>query len=295
MIQIPEATLRGRLLLCVLAVLVVPPVVRGDDVPRPLPGAAALSDAEKESFLLEGRIIADRSAGEGITLSRRVTLERGGFEHDAHVQTVNEWKPVMQLKSGPEFDFRDSYKNNIAAYRLDRLLGLGMVPVTVLRHYGQKPAAFTWWVDDVLMDLARQSKEKIPPPDPSRWNCQIDVMRTFDQLIYNMDRNAGNLLIGKGWRVWLIDHTRAFKIFKKLRNEKDLGRRCDRHLLAALKRLDEASLDETMSGLLDSGQVEGLLARRDRIVAHYEAKIAKQGEETALCDLDPPAGTSEAP
>jgi hypothetical protein len=293
--QNPEATMRGRSLLCTLTVLAtIAPAVRGDDAPRPLPGAAALTDAEKEAFLLEGRIIADRGAGEGITLSRRVTLERDGFEHDAHVQTVNEFKPVMQLKSGPEFDFRDSYKNNIAAYRLDRLLGLEMVPVTVLRHYGQKPAAFTWWVDDVLMDLARQSKKKVPPPDPSRWNCQIDVMRTFDQLIYNMDRNAGNLLIAKGWRVWLIDHTRAFKIFKTLRNEKDLGRRCERHLLAAMKRLDEAALDEAMSGLLDSGQVEGLLARRDRIVAHYEAKIAKQGEEAALCDLGP-AGSGEAP
>jgi len=38
------------------------------------------------------------------------------------------------------------------------------------------------------------------------------VVRLFDQLIYNTDRNLGNLLIDKSWRLWMIDHTRAFKV-----------------------------------------------------------------------------------
>jgi hypothetical protein len=33
-------------------------------------------------------------------------------------------------------------------------------------------------------------------------------MRAFDQLIYNTDRNLGNLLIDGDWRIWMIDHTR---------------------------------------------------------------------------------------
>jgi hypothetical protein len=280
-------------LLCLLLVSVTPVAAGADDVPERPTRAAAPSDAEKEHFLLEGRIVHRKSAPGGTTLSLRVTLSLNGLEHDAHVQTIDVAKPVLELRSGPEFDFRDSYRNNIAAYRLDRLLGLGMVPVTVLRHYETKPAAFTWWVDDVLMDAQEQSTKNVPPPDPDRWNCQLDAMHAFDQLIYNTDRNAGNLLIDESWWVWMIDHTRAFKVFKDLRSEKELGPRCERRFLAALKRLDEPTLRSSMEDLLSSGQIQGLLGRRDKIVAHYEKRIAKRGEKDVLCDL-PSTGAAAA-
>jgi hypothetical protein len=256
----------------------------GDDARSPA-RAAALTDAEKEHFLLEAQLVHREGAPGGRTRSRRVTLRLDGFEHDAHVQTIDEFKRVVRLRTGPEFDFRDSYRNNVAAYRLDRLLGLRMVPVTVLRRYDLEEAAFTWWVDDVAMDLYEQSEKKLPPPDVERWNCQVYVMRAFDQLIYNTDRNSGNLLIDKDWGVWMIDHTRAFKVFGDLRSKDELRPRCDRRFLAALKRLDEPTLETTMKDVLESGQIEGLLGRRDKIVAHYEARIAELGEEAVLCDL----------
>jgi hypothetical protein len=282
-------------LLCWLVVSVTPVAGTAEDGPESPTRAAPLSDSEKEHFLLEGRIVRNRSAPGGTTLSRRVTLSLDGFEHDAQIQTIDVAKQVFQLRSGPEFDFRDSYKNNIAAYRLDRLLGLGMVPVTVLRHYETKPAAYTWWVDDVLMDVEEQSTKKVPPPDPERWNCQIYAMRTFDQLIYNTDRNAGNLLIDKDWWVWMIDHTRAFKVFKDLENKKGLGSGCGRRFLAALKRLDAPTLESSMEDVLTSGQIKGLLGRRDKIVAYYEERIKKQGKEEVLCDLPSPGEAAEPP
>lgn len=281
--------------LCLLVASVTTVAAGAGDVRESPTRAVALSDAAKEHFLLEGRIVRTKGAPGGVTLSLRVTLSLDGLEHDAHVQTIDVAKPVLQLRSGPEIDFRDSYRNNIAAYRLDRLLGLAMVPATVLRHYDTKPAAFTWWVDDVLMDVQEQSAKKVPPSDVDQWNCQIDAMRAFDQLIYNTDRNGGNLLIDKSGWVWMIDHTRAFKILKDLRSEKELGPRCERRFLAALKRLDAPTLQSSMEGLLNSGQIEGLLARRDEIVAHYEKRIANRGEEDVLCDLPSPSAAAESP
>ena len=64
------------------------------------------------------------------------------------------------------------------------------------------------------------------------------AVRVFDQLIYNTDRNLGNLVIDKQWRMWMIDHTRAFRIATSLKNDKDLVM-CDRKLLASLRKLDE--------------------------------------------------------
>ena len=57
------------------------------------------------------------------------------------------------------------------------------------------------------------------------------VVRLFDQLIFNTDRNLGNLLIDKSWRLWMIDHTRAFKTFTEPKSPKNLSTQCARGLL----------------------------------------------------------------
>jgi hypothetical protein len=245
------------------------------------------SDAQKERFLLEGQVVRRRSAPGGVTNSSRVTLRLDDVEHDAHVQPIDERAAQKALGSGIELDFRDSWRNNVAAYRLDRVLGLRMVPVTVTRVDEYKSASFTWWVDDVLMTESDRHLRKVSAPDPEAWNRQVFVVRLFDQLIYNADRNLGNLLIDRDWQVHMIDHTRAFKIFRDLKSEKNLALRCEKDLLAALRGLDKASLQPLMRNLLGESQIDALLARRDRIVRHYETLLAARGEESVLYDLPP--------
>jgi hypothetical protein len=256
---------------------------------------ADFDDGAKERFLLEGRVVRSKDAGGGITPTLRATLSLDGVEHDAHIQWIDQFTPMKNLDGGPEFDFRDSYLHNVAAYRLDRLLGLGMVPVSVVRLHRRRDAAFTWWVDDVRMDERQRRKNKVQPPDVTRWSREIFVIRVFDELIYNTDRNPGNLLIDGAWRIWMIDHTRAFKVFKRIGREEQLGTRCARQLLVALRGLDGATLHEEMEDLLSRGQVEGLLARRDRIVAYYEARVAERGAAAVLYDLPPRTGTEPPP
>jgi hypothetical protein len=251
------------------------------------PEALQLSDAEREVFLREAEVIKVRAAPGGVTGSIRATLRKGDFVHDAHIQTVDQHKAQISLGSGMEIDFHDSWRNNVAAYRVDRLLSLGMVPVTVERRYETVPAAFTWWVDDVQMTEKQRLERKATAPVTEEWNRQMLVVRAFDQLIYNFDRNLGNLLVDADWRIWMIDHTRAFKIFKDLKNEKNLADRCEKDLLVALRTLDKAALKQSLEGLLSEGQIDALLARRDRIVRCYEAKIASRGEERVLYDLAP--------
>ena len=154
----------------------------------------------------------------------------------------------------------------MAAYRLDRRLGLGMVPVTVVSAATTGKAVRVHLVGGRHADGRRRSAacQGSAPPDAVAWNRQISIVRVFDQLVFNFDRDLGNLLIDGDWRVWMIDHTRAFKIFKTIGREKQLGTRCARQLLAALRGLDGAALRERMGDVLSPGQVEAVLARRDR-------------------------------
>jgi hypothetical protein len=244
-----------------------------------------LSDGEQETFLREADVIKTKAAPGGVTGSTRATLRRGNIVHDAHIQGIDQHKAQISLGSGMELDFHDSWRNNVAAYRLDRLLGLGMVPVTVVRRHEKGEAAFTWWVDDVLMVEQERFKKKMNAPDVDEWNRQMLAVRIFDQLIYNFDRNLGNLLIDKQWNIWMIDHTRAFKIFDELKSEKNLGERCARDLLASMRRLEKGTLKPLLEDLLNEGQIDALLARRDRIVRCYEEKIGARGEASVLYEL----------
>jgi hypothetical protein len=234
--------------------------------------APALDDAAMERFLSKAKIVRTQGSGKGVTDSLRATLSDGSLTHDAHIQTVDEQRREFRGTQGVEFDFRDSWAFNVAAYKLDRLLGLDMVPVSVSRSYRSTRGAVTWWVDNVVMDEGgRVKKNATPPPEKALyWSEQLHMMRIFDQLIHNTDRNLGNMLIGEDWRLWAIDHTRAFRKHTALRSPAQV-QRCDREVFERLKALDAAVLSRELGRLLDGGQIRGILARRAAIVERLES------------------------
>jgi hypothetical protein len=237
---------------------------RGGDAP-----VATLTHEERQRFLETAEITRARDTAKGITGSLRVTLSDGAVTHDAHVQTIDEYKAVHQSNRGTELNFYDTWRYNLAAYHLNQMLGLDMVPVTVERAYRGKPGSFTWWVDDVLMDESERLKQKARAPDERRWSEQMWTLRIFDQLIENVDRNLGNMLIDTSWKVWMIDHSRAFRRHQELRSPKNLTR-VDRELLAALKALTFESVKARTGRWLRDDEIRPLLVRRDLIVGYFE-------------------------
>ena len=246
-----------------------------------------LAAAEQENFLLTAKILDSNTLAEGVTRSIRATLGDGELTHDAHIQNVDESEPSFELATGYELNFRDSYKFNVAAYQLDRMLGLGMIPAAVERKIDGKPAALSWWVDDVAMTEKTRYAKKLEPPDLDTWNQQIYRVRVFDQLIYNVDRNLGNTVITNDWKMWMIDHTRAFRLHKKLNKPQHLMK-CDRQLLEALRKLDEEECRQTLRDTLKKAEISALLSRRDLIVSYFEEQAAEQGEDAVLFDYTGP-------
>lgn len=240
----------------------------------------SLSDERKAELLLNGRVVSARQVGKGVTESWRVTLDDGRLEHDAHFQAVDIHEINKNLGGGRiEVDFVDSYRYNIAAYRLARLLGLGdMVPVSVERSWRGKLGAMTWWVDDVRMDENEMIEKGIEPPTTEAWRDAAYKVRLFNQLVYDTDRNRSNVLITGDWHVWMIDFTRAFRRWDRLRSPDEL-RHVSRELFARLKALDEETLEAELGDYLRNGEIEGLLARRDLIVERFETLAREHGAE----------------
>ena len=246
---------------------------------------SALTPEQKEEFLLNAKVSSSKGIGVGINNTRRATLSDGTLTHDAHVQTVDISKLSFKTLNGVELNFRDSYKYNIAAYRLDRLLGLDMVPVSVERKLGGDTGSVTWWVDDVMMmEMERYKKKvKVPPQRNAAWNDQMYQVRVFNQLVFNNDPNLGNLLITNDWQIRLIDYSRAFRTQKSLRNPENLVR-CDRRIYNALHELNADILNRELGDYLTKTEVRGILARRDKILKVFDAKIAAEGEASVICD-----------
>jgi len=256
-------------------------------IAQPLSTPKRLTDAEMEDFLLTAKMGDHRAVSTGITGTERATLTKDGFTHYAHIQTVDISKPSFQTDRGTELNFRDCYKFNVAGYRLDRLLGIHMMPVSVERNAYGKNAAVTWWVDDLLMMELDRHKKGLQAPDQDAWNMQMYTARVFDELVYDTDPNLGNFLIDTSWRLWIVDKSRAFRIMPGLREPKNLVR-CDRSLLAALRKLDEQTLAQTIKGLLTKTEQKAILSRRDKIVKFFDDQVAKSGEAAVLFDLRRP-------
>jgi len=278
-------------------VLLLPVGVPTAQTPPPPPpnvGPAAVAvaavppDADIERFLLDGKVGDTHGTKKGVTGAQRASLSTQTLTHDAQIQSIDEFKREFRTDRGVEFDFRDSWTFNVAAYKIDRLIGLNMVPVSVERRYRSTPSAFTWWLDDVLMDEGDRLKKKIEAPDRGYWSRQTMMMRLFDQLISNVDRNMGNIVYTKDWRLWPIDHTRAFRKNTELKTPSYITR-CDRKVFEGLKALDLATLKREVGKWLDDGQLKALLARRDQIVKKLEALGPSALFDSTTPSLAPPA------
>jgi hypothetical protein len=247
--------------------------------------AQSLTTDQQADFLRTARIVSAAPIGKGVTRPFRLTLTDGSLTHDAAFQSVDEKREMARTGRGStmELNFVDSWRFNIAAHHVAALLGIAdMVPVSVQRSWNGKVGALTWWVDDVLMDEEERRKTGAEPPNREEWGRQQLRMRVFTQLVYDTDRNQGNTLITRDWRLVMIDFSRAFRSWKKLRDPLTTLPRCDRRLFAAMRTLTKESVQRATGDHLMSYEIEALLARRDILVKHFDGLVARRGEATVL-------------
>ena len=277
-----------------LAVVCTGGASRAQTVPARAPAAqvasaATLDRGAQAEFLRTGKVVRSRQLSSGVTSPYRLTLDAGGVVHDAAFQSIDERRTQADFGAkGVELNFTDSHHFNLAAFTMAGLVGLdGMMPVTVHRTWNGREGTITWWIDDAFEERTRL-KEKRQPPNALAWSHQMHKMRVFGALVGDSDRNLGNVLITGDWKLWMIDFTRAFRLWPDLKYPADLSQ-IDRTLLARLRALDADQVRAATAHCVSPFEVSALMKRRDALVTHFDQLVKEKGAGAVLYGAEPPA------
>lgn len=160
----------------------------------------------------------------------------------------------------------------VAAYRLDRLLELDMVPVTVLREVGGANGSLQYLANKIYDESQRSASGQgggAACPLMDQWGA----MYVFDVLIYNEGRSMQRIVYdARTWRLMLIEHELAFASRKgRPKHLKDAPIEISDGWRHALAGLTDEVLAENFSDVLDKRRLKALGARRNELLAASEA------------------------
>lgn len=245
-----------------------------------------IKEREKWEEFLETAEIVDQEqmkTREAVTEPWVLTLEKEGITRQAI------WKnPEGRLRG-----FLENWKWEIAAYRLDKYLGLQMVPPTMEKRFRGNRGSCQLWIENVksLKDI---EEEKIQKPSYKIYpfNQALYLQRAFDNLIANDDRHLNQFLITDDWRMILIDHSRTFRTSgkfvksliydEKFKEGPRLMSSLPRDLYEKMKSLTTEIIRDVVGEYLTDKEIEATLVRRDLIVQWVENRIKQMGEDQVL-------------
>lgn len=249
--------------------------------------AQELAEREKwEEFLQTAEVIAQKQmiGRHAVTSPWKLELKRDEITRSAL------WKDCKGRMGG----FMESWKWEIAAYRLDKYLGLNMIPPTIEKRFKGKRGSCMLWIPDCF-DLDFKVENKIPVPSEKiiRWNRAFCVQRAFDNLIANVDRTQRNYLVTPEWCMLLIDHSRSFRTSKEYvqklifdenfrQGPEFIMKELPRTFVEKLKSLNFEIMKDISGEYLSDKEIECTLIRRDLILEWLDKRIKELGEDKVL-------------
>lgn len=205
-----------------------------------------LTDDELESLLREAAVVGRTETETQL----RVTLRAGDVEVEA------DFYPAARSSVRPE----------VAAYRLDRLLGLEMVPVTVARDIDGIPGALQFVPSNMITEAERSSLGT----GGAAWcplRDQYPAMYVFDTLVYNEGRDVQRIAYEtESFQLLLLGHERTFGTQRgRPPHLRDTALEVNAAWQAALSTLDEDRLTEALGDVLTRRQIRALARRIDEV------------------------------
>jgi len=187
-----------------------------------------------------------------------------GGEEEEHLSVTNGEQTIDAMFTQ---QLRVDIYPEVAAYRLDRLLKLDMVPVTVVREIDGEKGSLQFvpvkWIDEAQRQVTRAGGGAWCPL-PVQWTS----MTIFDMLAANNSRSAETIRYNLStWQLMLIGHARAFTVSTSQSTRFKDGRvRLGRSWKAALQSLEPELLREQLGDVLDKRRIRALSKRRDLLL-----------------------------
>lgn len=252
------------------AVLVPPPAMaRAQSAAAPADARIWIGHAQEiEDFLRTVDIVKIDDLSVGVTKPKKATLPPGG------PVPYLVWKDIPP---GPYGGAIESYKAEIAAYELDKFLGLNMVPPTVEKLYNGRRGAAVMWASPSksFKDFGGTGAPTAPAVYADAFGRQLVKAKMFDNLIENLDPNLGNWLVDPAWHLMLIDHSRCFTSAKDMVHvmtyiEPELWKR--------MQALTEASLQAPLGKWVAAPEIRAIIQRRDKMQQIVDKLVKDKGE-----------------
>lgn len=230
---------------------------------------SGMSDEQLEDFMRTADIVSVESLDTGITNPKRVGQEKNAVTNDAIFKYADS-DPGIESRArylSRRYNDSDRYVYDVAAYKLDRMLGWEMVPTAVIAEVEGDEGALSDWVENSINERDRLA-ENVPFEGYCKQQEQYRLRFIFDILIHNDDRNLTNIIWTKDdFRMKFIDHSLAFRSTQKRPKQyRKVTLEVSDLLEARLKSLNIENLTRELSPYLHSTQIEGILARRDLIL-----------------------------
>jgi len=161
----------------------------------------------------------------------------------------------------------EQFVPELAAYKLDRMLGLGMVPVTVRREIGGQQGTLQFVPPATMTERERVTfgQAWITPCPLEK---QLRAMYVFDALMLNPARAPSSMLYSPDdWLLMLVDNENSFSTdTARPAYLKEVELVVGDEWQAALLELDDESLRAELGDVLDEDRLAALGHRRDALV-----------------------------
>ena len=270
--KLPRAV--TSLVLASVALVVVPSAI-ARQAEQPEPQSAKIwvgRAAEIEDYMRTAKVIKIAKVPVGVTNPRRAYLEPGG-----PVESIA-FKPIAPGIYG---GFWESYKAEIAAYEIDKLLGLEMVPPKVEKRVEGELGAAVMWATPTksFKEFGGTGAPKPPAQYFAKFNRALIRAKMFDNLVGNIDPNLGNWLVDPAWNLILIDHSRALTDGKKLYHAMA---HIDAGLWEKMQALTEEQLKAAVGKWIGGREIRALLERRKKMADEIDKLVKLHGADAVF-------------
>ena len=229
---------------------------------------------ETEKFLKTAvpQLVVPGAAGR--TEPWRVKMGSNGITRWAQFKYINRPRPLP---------IPDSYNYEIAAYELDKYLGLGLVPPAVPRTINDTPGSLQMFIENAIRESDRK-KGNTTPADPQAFDRAMAELRVFENLVYDVCGNDRDTFIQKETgKVYRVDFSEAFAPEKGTIPGCEILR-CSRRLYQRLCEWDQEKVTAILAPYLNEEEIGALHARQGAIVRMIQEQIETRGENDVLVD-----------